>query len=271
MKCPKCHTENPDHSKFCGDCGSKLFPSPEVIFSKTMTVETPIKVLSTGKIFADKYAIFGEIGRGGMGIVYKAEDIRLKRMVALKFLPAELSAYPEAKERFVREARAAAALSHPNICTIHEVEEVEGQSYIAMEYVEGQNLRQKIVKGPMDNDTVMDIAIQVAAGLETAHQKGIIHRDIKSANIMVTEKGQAKIMDFGLAKVAGESQLTKEARTIGTIVYMSPEQAQGEDLDNRTDIWSFGVMLYEMLTGQLPFRGERERPGRLPGLWNQLV
>jgi eukaryotic-like serine/threonine-protein kinase len=257
-KCPRCQAENLDQSKFCAECGSRLLLGGEVLFTKTMTLETGYKVLSKGKVFAGKYEIIGEIGRGGIGVVYKADDIKLKRMVALKFLPPELSVYPEAKERFIREAQAAAALTHPNICTIHEVEEVEGQPYIAMEYVAGQSLHQKIIKGPMDSDTVVDIAVQVAAGLEAAHQRGIIHRDIKSANIMVNEKGQAKIMDFGLAKVIGESQLTKEARTIGTIAYMSPEQAQGEDLDKRTDIWSFGVVLYEMLTGQMPFRGDRE-------------
>jgi serine/threonine protein kinase/formylglycine-generating enzyme required for sulfatase activity/cephalosporin-C deacetylase-like acetyl esterase len=257
-KCPQCQAENADQSKFCAECGSRLGFGGEVLFSKTMTLETGYKVLGKGKVFAGKYEIVGEIGRGGMGVVYRADDIKLKRTVALKFLPPELSVYPEAKERFIREAQAAAALSHPNICTIHEVEEADGQPYIAMEYVEGQSLHQKISKGPIDCDTAVDIAVQVASGLEAAHQRGIIHRDIKSANIMVTEKAQAKIMDFGLAKVAGESQLTKEARTIGTIAYMSPEQAQGEDLDKRTDIWSFGVVLYEMLTGQLPFRGDRE-------------
>ena len=254
--CPD--VKNADQSTFCAECGSRLSLGGEVLFTKTMTLETGYKVLNKGKIFAGKYAISREIGRGGMGVVYEAEDIKLKRTVALKFLPPELGVYPEAKERFIREAQSAAALSHPNICTIHEVEEVDGQPYIAMEYVAGQSLHQKIIKGPLDSDTAVDIAAQVAAGLEAAHQRGIIHRDIKSANIMVTEKGQAKIMDFGLAKVAGESQLTKEAQTIGTIAYMSPEQAQGEDLDKRTDIWSFGVVLYEMLTGQLPFRGDRE-------------
>jgi len=257
-KCPQCQAENADQSKFCAECGSRLGIGGEVLFSQTMTLGTSYKVLTKGKIFADKYAISGEIGRGGMGVVYKAEDIKLKRTVALKFLPPELAVYPEAKERFIREAQAAAALSHPNICTIHEAEEADGQPYIAMENVSGESLRQKVAKGPMDAGLAVDIAVQVASGLEAAHLRGIIHRDIKSANIMVTEKGQAKIMDFGLAKVAGESQLTKETHTIGTIAYMSPEQAQGEDLDKRTDIWSFGVVLYEMLTGQMPFRGDRE-------------
>ena len=258
MKCPRCQAENLDQSKFCAECGSRIFPSGEAFFSKTKTLEIGYRVLSKGKIFAGKYAIIGEIGRGGMGVVYKAEDIRLRRMVAIKFLPPELGVYSEAKERFIREAQSAAALSHPNICTIHEVEEVDGQLYIAMEFVSGESLRKKVAKGPMAADALVDIAVQVADGLETAHQHGIIHRDIKSANIMVTEKGQAKVMDFGLAKVMGQEQLTREAVTIGTVAYMSPEQVQGEELDQCTDLWSFGVVLYEMLTGELPFRGDTE-------------
>ena len=211
-----------------------------------------------GKTIAEKYHIEEVIGRGGMGVVYKAEDTTLKRNVALKFLPPDLTRDDEARERFILEAQAAAALSHPNICTIHEIGREKDNSFIAMEYVEGSSLREKIKQGPLSLDDVLNIGIQVAEGLAAAHQKGIIHRDIKSANIMVTRSGQAKVMDFGLAKVAGGSQITKEARTMGTIAYMSPEQTRGADVDNRSDIWSLGIVLYELATGFLPFQGDRD-------------
>ena len=205
------------------------------------------------------YKILEELGRGGMGVVYKAEDTKLKRTVALKFLPPELTRDPEAKRRFIYEAQAAAALSHPNICTVHEIDEYEGTSFIAMEYIEGQSLKEKVESGPLKVEQAVDIAIEVAEGLQEAHGKGIVHRDIKSANIMVTTKGQAKIMDFGLAKLAGRTHLTQSGTTIGTPAYMSPEQTRGEVVDQRTDIWSLGVVMYEMVTGQLPFKGEYEQ------------
>jgi len=212
-----------------------------------------------GITVAGKYRIIEKLGEGGMGVVYKAEDMRLDRMVALKFLPPELMKDSDAKERFIREAKAAASLSHPNICTIHEIDEDQGKSFIAMEYIEGQSIRERIKKSPLDIPEALDVAIQAAQGLEEAHKKGIIHRDIKSANIMVTESGQAKVMDFGLAKVSGASLLTREASTMGTVAYMSPEQAQGQSVDQRTDIWSLGVVLYEMLTGQFPFLGDTDQ------------
>src|SRR5574341_645567 len=205
------------------------------------------------------YKVLAKLGEGGMGVVYKAEDTRLKRLVALKFLPPQIMASEAEKNRFVHEARAAAALNHPNICTIHEIDEVDGQTFIAMEFIEGQSLKEKIEAGPPQLDEVVNIAMQVAEGLQAAHEKGVTHRDIKPANIMVTTKGQAKIMDFGLAKLTKQkTRLTQTGMTVGTLAYMSPEQAQGIDADHRTDIWSFGVVLYEMITGRLPFRGEYE-------------
>jgi serine/threonine protein kinase/tetratricopeptide (TPR) repeat protein len=194
-----------------------------------------------------------------MGIVFKAEDIKLQRFVALKFLPESLMRDEEAKARFLREARAAAALNHPNICVIHEVDEANEQSYIAMEYIEGQNLKNKIASGPLRIKEAVLIAAQVALGLAEAHAKGIIHRDIKPANIMLTSKGRAKIMDFGIAKLESGGDLTAPSSLIGTVAYMSPEQARGERLDHRSDIWSLGVVLYEILTGHSPFKRGNEQ------------
>ena len=258
MKCPNCHSDNPDTSRFCGSCAALLAQEGRLPDSLTKTLETPLQVITKDKLIAGKYRIVEEIGHGGMGVVYKAEDLKLKRPVALKFLPPHLMNSPELKERFLIEAQAAAALSHPNICVIHEVGETEGQSFIAMEFVDGETLRDKVKKGPLKTDEALDIVIQVAAGLGEAHHKGIIHRDIKSANIMVTDKGQAKVMDFGLAKLRGGSSLTKSQTTLGTVAYMSPEQARGDELDQRTDLWSLGVVLYEMLTGEVPFKGDRD-------------
>ena len=210
-----------------------------------------------GKLISH-YRILEEIGRGGMGVVYKAEDTKLKRVVALKFLSA-IALGGEEKNRFLREAQAAAALNHPNICTVHAIDEVDGQMFIAMEFIEGQSLREKIEAGPLKIEEAIKFAMQIADGLQAAHEKGITHRDIKSANVMITEKGQAKIMDFGLAKLARSgTMLTKEGMTLGTAAYMSPEQARGEMVDHRSDIWSLGVVLYEMISGRLPFRGEYE-------------
>ncbi len=204
------------------------------------------------------YKILAKLGEGGMGVVYKAEDTKLKRLVAIKFLPRQIGASDDERERFKIEAQAAAALNHPNIATIHAIEEVDGDMFIVMEFIEGEELRKKVISDQLSITSVIDIATQIAEGLKAAHTKGITHRDIKSSNIMVTESGQVKIMDFGLAKMSGEVQLNKAGTTLGTAAYMSPEQARGEEVDHRTDIWAFGVVLYEMLTHQLPFRGEYE-------------
>jgi eukaryotic-like serine/threonine-protein kinase len=212
------------------------------------------------------YKILEKLGEGGMGVVYKAEDTKLKRIVAVKFLPKRLSVHGEERERFVHEAQAASALNHPNICVIHEIDEVDNESFIVMEYMDGVTLREWIRKKAEQSEgyrklgmkEAVSLATQIAEGLEKAHEKGIIHRDVKSENIMVTIDGRAKIMDFGLAKLKGVSKLTKTGSTVGTIAYMSPEQVEGIETDHRTDIFSFGVVIYEMLTGHLPFRAEHE-------------
>jgi len=274
MKCPKCNFDNPDDTIYCGKCAAPLKSAEEISITKTLV--TPAESLQKGSTIAGRYKIIEELGRGGMGVVYKAEDTKLKRTVALKFLPPELTHISDVKERFMREAQAAAALDHPNICTVHEFDEAEEKTFISMAYIEGQSLKKKIESELLELDEALRIATQVAEGLEGAHNKGVVHRDIKSANIMVTEKGQAKIMDFGLARVAGGTLVTKEGTTMGTIAYMSPEQARGEEVDHRTDIWSLGVVLYEMFSGQLPFKGEhdqavvysilKEKPGSITNL-----
>jgi serine/threonine protein kinase/tetratricopeptide (TPR) repeat protein len=259
VKCPHCHSEVSEDSEFCSKCGTRVSSALKPDSSVTKTMRPSKLETLVGTTLAGKYRIEREIGRGGMGVVYRAQDIKLKRTVAIKFLPPEFVVDAETRERFMIEAQAAAALSHPNICTIYEIGEADDLSYIAMEYVEGQSLKAKVKKEPLKVEEATDIVIQVANGLGEAHKKGIIHRDIKSANIMVTAKGQAKIMDFGLAKLQGGSSLTKSQTTLGTVAYMSPEQARGKAVDSRTDIWSLGVVLYEMLSGKLPFQGEHDQ------------
>jgi serine/threonine protein kinase len=206
------------------------------------------------------YKIIEHIGGGGMGVVYKAEDTKLKRAVALKFLPPAFATDPTTKERFIHEAQAASALQHNNICAIHEIDETDdGQMYIVMDYYEGEILKLRIEEEKLKSEDAVNYAIQIAQGLHEAHQRGIIHRDIKPANVIITNKGEAKILDFGLAKFRGQTKITKTGSTVGTVAYMSPEQARGEEVDHRTDIWSLGVMLYEMVTGELPFKGDYDQ------------
>jgi serine/threonine protein kinase/dienelactone hydrolase len=264
IKCPKCHLSNPDTSRFCADCGIQLPFSQDIHPEVTETLQTSIKELTTGSTFAGHYQVIKELGKGGMGIVYLAHDTSLDRKVAIKFLPENCEQDQIAKKRFLREARSAASLDHPYVCSIYEVGEAEGKDFIVMEYVEGRTLKEKLESGPLPLKEALKTAAEVAESLEKANLKGIIHRDLKPSNIMFTSEGHAKVMDFGLAKqlmpIGRASQeetltaMTREHTTVGTLAYMSPEQLKGEELDHSSDVFSFGVVLCEMLTGVHPFK-----------------
>ena len=221
-------------------------------------MESPRKKAPLVPSIISHYEILEKLGEGGMGVVYKGRDTALDRPVALKFLPAHLAASQESKARLIQEAKAASSLSHPNVCTIHEIQECDGQLFVVMEFVAGRTLHEKMLEGRLPVKQAVEIGVQIADGLAAAHEKGIAHRDVKPDNIMVRKDGIVQIMDFGLARIHGVSRLTKEGSTIGTAAYMSPELVQGHDADYRSDIFSLGIVLYEMLTGQLPFRGVHE-------------
>ncbi len=267
--CPKCKSDNPGTATFCADCGTQLGP-PKDIPAFTKTLETPFPQFEKGKSLADRYEIIEELGKGGMGEVYLAEDTNLKRQVAIKVLPQQFAMDKERLARFEREARLLASLNHPNIATIHGLEKSDNQQFLVMELVEGDTLAEKIRKGPLPIEEALEVCRQIALGLESAHEKGVIHRDLKPANIKVTPEGKIKILDFGIAKAfldqPGVSDLSKSPTItdemtrpgviLGTAAYMGPEQAKGRTVDKQADIWAFGCILYECLTGMRAFGGE---------------
>jgi serine/threonine protein kinase/tetratricopeptide (TPR) repeat protein len=257
MICPTCHSENPEDSRYCNKCATRLTPFGKDDSAHVMEDHIPIKEYEPGSVISGKYKLIKKIGGGGMGSVYSAEDIRLKRPIALKFLHPDLTHNTEAKSRFIQEAQAASALEHNNICTIHEVDETsDGLIYIAMTFYQGETIKERIGKGTFEIGEAIDVMTQLGEGLENAHKQGIVHRDIKPANIMITSDGTVKILDFGIAKLSAQTDVTRTASIVGTAAYMSPEQAKLEEVDERTDIWAAGALLYEMLTGKIPFKGD---------------
>ena len=270
MKCPKCHADNPDTSRFCSNCATSLTSAKAALPSLTETLESPVRTVTPGTVFAGRYETLGQIGVGGMGEVYRAIDKNLGRHVAIKILPAAFAEDKERMARFEREAKLLAVLNHPNIAAIHGFEESEGRRFLILELADGETLQARLNRGALPVEDALEICRELAEGLEAAHEKGIIHRDLKPGNIMITPEGKVKILDFGLAKAYGgettnidieksptiTAQMTEPGVILGTAAYMSPEQARGRSVDKRADIWAFGCVFYECLTGSRAFHGE---------------
>jgi serine/threonine-protein kinase len=257
IKCPICHSDNPDTQKFCGECGTQFPPIKDHPSIVTKTFQTPVKELTRGTLFAHRFEIIEELGKGGMGKVYRVFDKKTEEEIALKLIKPEIAAEREVIDRFRSELKMSRKISHRNVCRMYDLGDEEGTYYITMEYVPGEDLKSFIHRSKqLSTGTAIAIATQVCEGLEEAHRLGVVHRDLKPGNILIDKDGNARIMDFGIARSLRTKGLTGAGVIIGTPEYMSPEQVEGKEVDQRSDIYSLGIILYEMATGRVPFEGD---------------